>query len=126
MYQVVLIGLGGFIGAVMRFLLSGWVQSGFGSFPIGTLFVNFTGTLGLSTVMYLSEYGGLFSSDVRMFLTVGIMGAFTTMSTFGYESLRLLEQSEILLFIENIVGTLILVMLAAYLGKMMAVTMWRL
>jgi len=124
-YVLLLIGIGGFIGAVLRYLISGWVQNGLLSFPMGTLGVNFIGSFFLSLIMYLSDYRGLFNEETRIFLTIGLLGAFTTMSTFSYESFKLLEQKEILLLSLNIIGTIVLTFLAVYLGKFIVVNLWR-
>ena len=59
-----------------------------------------------------------FSEEVRFFWTIGLLGSFTTMSTFSYESFRLLEQNENILFGLNIAGTLILTLAAVYMGKL--------
>ena len=112
-----IVGFGGFIGAVLRYWVSGWVQSGFVTFPFGTLGVNFIGSLLLALVMYTSEYRGLFGEEARVFLTIGVLGSFTTMSTFSYESIKLLEQDQHILFGLNLVGTITLCLLAVYLGK---------
>lgn len=125
MYNLLLIGLGGFLGAVLRYLIGGWIQDGFLSFPVGTLTVNATGSFILSLIMYLSEYEGLFGDNARIFLTIGFLGSFTTMSTFSYESFRFLEQKEIFLFALNLVGTIISTLLAVYLGRVVAVGLWR-
>lgn len=117
MNLLVLVGVGGFIGAVLRFLVGGWLQGGFSVFPVGTLAVNFLGSLALSVVMYASDYLGFLDDKTRVFLTIGVLGSFTTMSTFSYESFRLLEQEELLLFSVNVVGTLLLTFFAIYLGK---------
>jgi len=102
MNPLILVALGGVVGAVLRYLISTSVQSGF---PYGTLFVNFTGTVALGAVMYLSEsYAGL-TPEARIFLTIGVLGAYTTMSTFGYESFRLLEQGDNVRFALNVLGT---------------------
>lgn len=125
MYVLLLIGIGGFVGAVLRYLLSGWMQNGLLSFPLGTLGVNFIGTFFLSLVMYLSEYKGLFNEETRIFLTIGLLGAFTTMSTFSYESFKLLENKETLLLSLNVIGTIALTFLAVYLGKFIVINIWR-
>jgi CrcB protein len=113
-----IIGIGSFIGGILRYWISGWVQSGALTFPLGTLVVNFIGSLVLSLIMYLSEHAGLFSEEIRIFWTIGLLGSFTTMSTFSYESFRLLEQNENMLFGLNMVGTVILTLAAVYLGKL--------
>ena len=113
-----LVGLGGFVGAILRYWISGWIQSGFLTFPMGTLSVNFIGSLLLALIMYASEYRGLFGEEVRIFLTIGVLGSFTTMSTFNFESMKLLEQSEHMMFVLNLIGTVSLCLLAIYLGKL--------
>ena len=118
-----LVGLGGFIGAVLRHLISGWIQSGFVTFPVGTLAVNFLGSLVLSIIVYTSQYRGLLGEEARIFITVGLLGSFTTMSTFSFESIKLLEQSEHMMFGLNIVGTIFLCLLAIYLGKILVLAM---
>ena len=59
-----IIGIGSFIGGILRYWISGWVQSGALTFPLGTLSVNFIGSLILSLIMYLSGHAGLFSEEV--------------------------------------------------------------
>ena len=113
-----IIGIGSFIGGILRYWISGWVQSGALTFPLGTLVVNFIGSLVLSLIMYLSEHAGLFSEEIRIFWTIGLLGSFTTMSAFSYESFQLLEQNENMLFGLNMVGTVILTLAAVYLGKL--------
>ncbi len=114
-----IVGVGGFIGAILRYWVSGWIQGGFVTFPVGTLGVNFIGSLLLALIMYASEYRGLFGEEVRVFLTIGVLGSFTTMSTFSFESMKLLEQDQHLLFGANLVGTVTLCLLAVYLGKVL-------
>ena len=123
MLLVLLIGLGGFVGAILRYWVSGWIQSGLITFPLGTLGVNFIGSFILALVMYLSEFKGYFNEEVRVFLTIGLLGSFTTMSTFGYESFKLLEQNEMMLFSANVFGSVALTLLAIYLGKLVSVSL---
>ena len=113
-----LVGLGGFVGAILRYWINGWIQSGFLTFPLGTLCVNFIGSLLLALIMYASEYRGLFDEEVRVFLTIGVLSSFTTMSAFSFESMKLLEQSEHMMFGLNLIGTVSLCLLAIYLGKL--------
>jgi len=117
---IALIGLGGVVGAVSRYLISGWVQNNNPGFPYGTLFVNFTGALALSIIMYLSEYSPAIPPNVRIFLTIGILCAYTTMSTFGYESFRLLEQGDNMRFALYLLATNGLVIAGVLMGKLIA------
>ena len=114
-----IIGLGGFIGAILRYWVSGWIQSGIVTFPLGTLGVNFFGSLLLALIMYTSEYRGFVGMQTRVFLTIGVLGSFTTMSTFSFESMELLEQNQYILFGLNLVGTVTICLLAVYLGKVL-------
>ena len=114
-----IIGLGGFIGAILRYWISGWIQSGVVTFPLGTLGVNFFGSLLLALIMYTSEYRGFVGIETRVFLTIGVLGSFTTMSTFSFESMKLLEQNQYILFGLNLVGTVTICLLAVYLGKVL-------
>ena len=114
-----IVGFGGFIGAILRYWISGWIQSEIVTFPLGTLGVNFLGSLLLAFIMYTSEYRGFVSIETRVFLTIGVLGSFTTMSTFSYESIKLLEQDQHILFGLNLVGTITLCLLAVYLGKVL-------
>ena len=123
MLLVLLIGLGGFAGAILRYWVSGWIQNGLITFPLGTLGVNFIGSFILALVMYLSEFKGYFNEETRIFLTIGLLGSFTTMSTFGYESFKLLEQNEMMLFSANVVGSVALTLFAVYLGKLVSVSL---
>ena len=120
MYIFLLIGIGGFIGAILRYTLGGWIQDSFINFPFGTLFVNVVGSFFLGLIMFLSEYQGLFSEETRVFLTIGVLGAFTTLSTFSYESFRLFDNSKLLLMAINLVSTVLFSMFAVYLGKIVA------
>lgn len=116
----IIVGIGGCIGAILRYFASGWFQGSVSTFPVGTLGVNVIGSFLLGLVMYLSEYAGVFDGETRIFLTLGVLGAFTTMSTFGYESFRLLEQQELALFALNIFATTLLIVLAVWAGKIAA------
>ncbi|WP_298665844.1 fluoride efflux transporter CrcB [uncultured Methanofollis sp.] len=120
MHTWIIVGIGGFVGAILRYFTSGWVQGSVSTFPIGTLGVNVIGSFFIGLVMYLFEYGGLFDTETRMFLTIGVLGAFTTMSTFSYESFRLLEQQAFGFFALNALATFTLTLLAVGAGKVAA------
>ena len=118
-----LVGFGGFVGAILRYWLSSLIQSNFITFPAGTLVVNFLGSFLLALIMYASEHRGVFNEETRICLTVGVLGTFTTMSTFSYESIKLLEQSEHMMFGFNLLGNVSLCLLAIYLGKFLVIGM---
>ena len=91
---VLLVALGGAVGAVSRYGLSGWVQAQWGTaFPMGTMAVNVLGSflLGLSLPLFENL---AWSAEVRTMVTIGILGAFTTFSTYSYEAVVLLQGGE--------------------------------
>lgn len=118
--QIVYIGIGGFLGAVSRFLLAKFINNYFTSFPLGTLIVNVSGSFLLGFIIYSVLDGRNVSPEVRDFSTIGFLGAYTTMSTFAYESFRLGELSEYLYFGLNIFLNVFLCLLAVYLGRELA------
>lgn len=90
--QILYIGLFGAFGCISRYVMSGWVLGvAGGGFPYGTLAVNLVGSFLLGLIMEGSQHSTLFSPEVRLGLTVGLLGGFTTFSTFSYETVRLLE-----------------------------------
>lgn len=91
-----LVGTGGFVGSVARYAAGGLVHRlvpGF-TFPWGTVFVNVAGCFLIGVMAALTESRQLFSPETRLLVMVGILGGFTTFSTFGYEALQLLRDSE--------------------------------
>src|ERR1051325_4106279 len=93
MFRIVLIALGGGLGSVLRYLLGGWVQSqSRGAFPIGTLAVNVVGCLFIGFLNTVFSGPVLIKPEYRMGLTVGILGGFTTFSTFGWETFGAIDE----------------------------------
>jgi CrcB protein len=91
------ITLGGIVGTLARYLLGGWIQQKTGSsFPYQTLAINISGSFAIGFVMRLATGSVLITPEMRGALTIGFCGAFTTMSTFSYESIRLLNDGEYL------------------------------
>jgi len=123
MNSILIVGIGGFVGAILRYLLSTCMQNGGETFPYSTLAVNVIGSFLLSLVMFTSEYTGIFPDDTRLFLTVGLLGAFTTMSTFSYETFKFFEMGKIIMLTKYVVGTIVFTLLAVYLSKIIVVTM---
>lgn len=90
-YAVLWVGLGGFLGSALRYLLGGWVQrlAPVADFPAGTLAVNVLGCLAIGGVAGLVELRHGLGPGVRLFLLVGLLGGFTTFSSFAWETLEL-------------------------------------
>ena len=94
--NAVIIGSGGFLGALARYGLSGLVhrQLPLTTFPYGTLVVNLVGCLAIGAIAGLVESRPLFGPEFRRFVLIGILGAFTTFSTFGYETFAMIRDDE--------------------------------
>jgi CrcB protein len=100
------VALGGLLGTVVRFWLSGVVQRLNGSdFPVGTLAVNVLGSFVIGVVMALSLERGTVGPTVRLFLTVGFCGGFTTMSSLSYETLALVRDGQVAHAIANVAAS---------------------
>ena len=109
---VVGVGLFGAVGAIARFLLDGVVSARASSiFPLGTLVVNLTGAFALGFVT------GKLSGDAQLLVGTGLLGGYTTFSTWMFESHRLGEDGELRAGVVNLVGSLILGILAVWLGR---------
>ncbi|MCQ6963186.1 fluoride efflux transporter CrcB [Methanolobus chelungpuianus] len=109
---LLLVGAGGFAGAVLRFLVSGAIPKA-GEIPAGTLAVNTIGSFALALITFSSV-----SDSLIYLLSIGVLGSFTTFSTFAYESFRLMEQGEAKYSLLNITLNLAMCMtgvMAAYL-----------
>jgi len=120
MVHILYIGVGGFIGAVSRYLLSRYINNLLPSFPFGTLTVNIIGSFVLGFIIYSISAGKNISPEMRDFITIGMVGGFTTMSAFAYESFRLMELNQLMLFAMNIALNVILCIAAIYAGKELA------
>jgi CrcB protein len=120
-YRMLLVALGGLVGCVARYWLAGVVQRlGDHGFPSGTLTVNILGSLVIGLVMSLSLERGLVDESLRILLTTGFCGGFTTMSTFSYETFVLLRDGEHLLAIANTGVTFAACLGAVWLGSIIA------
>jgi CrcB protein len=122
MKELFLVFVGGGIGASGRYLLSGVAHrvGGTGSFPIGTLVVNVLGCFLIGVLMAAMEERFLANPSLRLFLTIGILGGFTTFSSFSYESLALLRDGEAFLGLANVGANLVFCLLATYAGAALA------
>jgi len=115
---ILFITIGGIVGTLARYFVQGWLQArpAVGAFPIGTLAINISGSLIIGFVMRLATGSTLISPETRGALTIGFCGAFTTMSTFSYETIVLLTDGEYLRAGMYAGGTVIGCLLATVLG----------
>jgi CrcB protein len=119
--SIALVAAGGVVGVVARWWLAGALQRLDGSgFPVGTLGVNVLGSFVLGLVMVLSLERGLVGADLRVLLSIGLCGGFTTMSTFSYETLALLQAGEPGLALANVGATLAACLAAVWAGQILA------
>ncbi|MCL4275005.1 MAG: fluoride efflux transporter CrcB [Anaerolineales bacterium] len=127
MTNILLVGIGGFIGSVLRYLLSGYVQQTAKSvgFPFGTLAVNIIGCFVIGFLAQLVEARGAFTGETRTFIFFGILGGFTTFSTFGNETFNLVRDSQMLNAFANIGANVILGLVAVWLGRTVSYMIWR-
>ncbi|HWZ27495.1 MAG TPA: fluoride efflux transporter CrcB [Gemmatimonadales bacterium] len=119
---ILYIVVGGVLGTLARWYLQGWIQTstGAGSFPLGTLLINIAGSLVLGFVARLGTGSTIMSPEVRGGLTIGLCGAFTTMSTFSYESIQLLGDGDYVRAALYMGGTIVGCLAAVTAGSMVA------
>src|SRR5262245_41053475 len=117
MRELLVVGLGGFIGSALRYWTSVLSYRFFGQeFPYGTLIVNITGCFLIGLLMSIFEERFIVNPTLRIFLTVGILGGFTTFSTFGYETVVLLREGSYSMGFENIIFSLVGCLTATIVG----------
>lgn len=115
--NILVVGVGGFIGSVLRYLGQLFVEKLFHTtFPLGTFLVNILGSLIIGMVFALAEKGNYMNAEWRLFLAVGFCGGFTTFSSFAYNNLTLLKDHATVQFLFNVFGSITLGVFAVYLG----------
>jgi len=116
--DLVFVGLGGFIGSIGRYLASGAVHQIFPNiyFPIGTAAVNIIGCFLIGILTGLAEIRNLLNPEMRMFLLIGLLGGFTTFSTFGHETLSLMRGGEFFHAVGNVLIQVIIGLSGVWLG----------
>lgn len=118
MKSILLVALGGALGSVARFKMSGWVlhQTPNWRFPAGTLAVNVIGCLIAGLLAGLAVKEDCFSPEARVFLFTGLLGGFTTFSAFGLETLLLLKRGETAVALANAIVSIVVGLAVAWLG----------
>jgi len=125
MFKLVLIAVGGALGSVLRYLIQGWTQAltgkgAVGTFPLGTLLVNVTGCLAIGFLFTLFTGPYVVREEYRVGILVGILGGYTTFSSFALETLNLTGAGQPLWAILNITASVIVGLLACWLGMIVA------
>lgn len=119
--RFLLVCLGGAIGTGARYLTAIWAPTLLGSaFPFGTLIVNTVGSFLIALIMHVSGSTEMFTPDVRSMLTTGVLGGFTTYSTFNYETTEYLREGAWLIGTANVCITVIACLLAGFAGLALA------
>ena len=117
MRKLLLVFFGGGFGSGARYLFGAWAAQAFGpAFPYGTIAINALGSFLIALIMEVSLTTRLVGPDLRLALTTGVMGGFTTYSTFNYETLGLFRQGAWLLGCANLAVTVVLCLLLGALG----------
>ncbi|MEW6088163.1 MAG: fluoride efflux transporter CrcB [bacterium] len=118
MFKILLVGMGGFIGSIFRYLLGNWVTRLLNNpeFPYGTFTVNILGCLIIGFLGGVVNLRQGFAPEARLFLFAGILGGFTTFSSFGYETFLLLNNGKIWTAGFNIVSQVVIGLIAVWVG----------
>ena len=127
MLNVFIVGIGGFIGSVLRYLVSGWAQELSKSldFPYGTLAVNLIGCFVIGFLGQLAEARGIFTSETRLMVFIGLLGGFTTFSSFGNDTFNLARSGQMFNALTNVAVNVIFGLLLVWLGRTVAYLVWR-
>ncbi len=119
--RFLMVATGGALGSMARYWVGGWAPRIFGqAFPYGTLIVNTVGSFLVAVIMSVGLRTTVISPNLRLFLTVGVMGGFTTYSSFNYETLALFQQRLWMTGVLNMAVTGLGCLLAGVLGLALA------
>lgn len=123
MTKLLLIAVGGGVGSLLRYLVAGWAQKlAGGTFPFGTLLVNISGCLLIGFLTAALTGRSLMSEEYRIGILVGVLGGYTTFSTFGHETFALLNDGQFVAAVVNIVVSVVLSVAAVWIGYRLAET----
>ncbi len=121
MIKYLIIGMGGFLGAISRYAIGVWIGQKWGrSFPLGTFFINVSGSFFIGLLMTLLTERIMANPNWRLLLVVGFLGAYTTFSTFEYETGRLVKDGEWLIASMNVVLSVFAGFAAVKIGEIIA------
>ncbi|BCB96230.1 putative fluoride ion transporter CrcB [Dissulfurispira thermophila] len=116
-----IVGIGGFLGAISRYGLALWIGQKWGrSFPFGTFVINVSGSFFIGLLMYLFTEKFMVNPQWRLLLVVGFLGAYTTFSTFEYETGRLVKDGEWLIALMNVIFSVFAGFVALKIGELIA------
>lgn len=122
--KLLIVAAAGSLGAIARYVVSGWAQRLGAGFPWGTLAVNVLGCLAIGVLMYLFQQRQALSEHTRLALMVGFLGAFTTFSAFGYETFSMLREGDAPVALANIGANVILCLSGVWGGWTVARAVW--
>ena len=124
--NILLVGIGGALGSISRYLLGTWIQASSKSidFPFGILVVNLIGCFVIGFLSQLAEARGVFTSETRAFVFIGILGGFTTFSSFGNDTINLWRDGDMFKAFVNIAANVILGLGLVYFGRTIAYWIW--
>lgn len=127
MFNILVVGVGGFIGSVLRYAVGGYVQRITNSvdFPYGTLAVNLIGCFVIGLLSQLVESRGVLSPEIRAMIFIGMLGGFTTFSSFGNETMNLAIDSQFGPALMNVGANVLFGLALVWLGRMIGYLLWR-
>jgi len=115
--QIMLVGLGSAVGGIFRFILGKWIYFIYPqTFPLPTLIINILGCFLIGLLYGFSIKTGTLSAEVRLLLTTGLCGGFTTFSAFAYENIQLMKNGDYTMVLVYITASVVLGIVAAFLG----------
>jgi len=125
--SVLFVAIGGALGSVSRYLVGTWAQTASKSidFPYGTLTVNLVGCFVIGFLSQLAEARGVFTSETRSLVFIGVLGGFTTFSSFGNDTINLLRDGETFNALANVSVNVIVGLFLVWLGRACAYWIWR-
>jgi CrcB protein len=118
--RVVIVAVGGSLGALSRYFLQGWILDRTGPSIIALFAINVSGAFALGLILTLAEERNLIGPEVRLLLTTGFLSAYTTFSSWMFESVQLIQVGNIARAAVNVIGSIAAGLIAVYLGIVVA------